>query len=151
MEIRRFSAFVIILLFIWGCKTPTTVSESVMVSDSVRWETRYRDSIIIKQMNRDSVRIKDSVIVSIDSTGAKTTDRWHTFIKYITINDNQEIYKEKTDSLAQTARRDSVRVVTVTMEKKGSRWQRAELVLLRLLSLVLALALVGGYVHRKMR
>ena len=149
MEIRRFSAFVIILLFIWGCKTPTTVSESVMVSDSVRWETRYRDSIIIKQMNRDSVRIKDSVIVSIDSTGAKTTDRWHTFIKYITINDNQEIYKEKTDS--QTARRDSVRVVTVTMEKKGSRWQRAELVLLRLLSLVLALALVGGYVHRKMR
>lgn len=149
MEITRHSAFVIILLFILGCKTPTTVSESVKVSDSVRWETRYRDSIVIKQMTRDSVRIKDSVIVSIDSTGAKTTDRWHSYIKYTTRNDNQEIHKEMTDSLSQTARRDSVRVVTI--EKKESGWRKAELGLLRVLSPVLALALVGGYVYRKMK
>jgi hypothetical protein len=117
-EMRRLLLILFPLLLI-GCRSKSYVSE-VRITDSVRWETRDSVHVIEKRVIRDSVRIKDSIVVQIDSTG-RVTDRWHTVYKYVTSDAQLEFYKAKIDSLESIKRRDSI--VTETIYKEPTMFQ----------------------------
>ena len=142
---------VIIMCSIVGCKSHSVaLSESVRITDSVRWETRYRDSVVIQKVLKDSVRIKDSVIVSVDSLGNRTTDRWHTHVQYVTNDAQIEIYQAKIDSLERIKRKDSIvyeKVEVPTM----SKLQKLQVQLARLVLGIGCIVFLIWMVYRKFK
>lgn len=152
-EMKRICQILLIVVFVCsivGCRSHSVaVSESVRITDSVRWETRYRDSVVIMKVERDSVRIKDSVLVVIDSLGNKTTDRWHTFIQYRTDASEIARYAAKIDSLTRVKQKDSVRIVEKTVQP--SKLQRLELSVLRGFAIVSIIVILGMILLRKVR
>ena len=140
---RRLLLILFPLLLI-GCRSKSYVSE-VRITDSVRWETRDSVHVIEKRVIRDSVRIKDSIVVQIDSTG-KTTDRWHVVYKYVTSDAQLEFYKAKIDSLESIKRRDSI--VTETIYKEPTMFQKFQMKAFWIMSGLIILSLVFFMIKR---
>lgn len=108
------SFILILLLFSSSCSTYSRLRDSSAVrhTDSINIQTVFRDSVIYQVVQRDSIRVHDSVIYQVDSTG-RIIDRWHTVYRYRIDRSETERYKAKLDSVMAVSRRDSV----VIMEK----------------------------------
>lgn len=102
----------LILLFSSSCTAYRQLRNSSVVkrTDSVNIQTVYRDSVIYQVVQRDSIRVHDSVTVQIDSAG-RVIDRWHTVYRYKVDRSETERYKAKLDSVMAISRRDSVVVI----------------------------------------
>jgi hypothetical protein len=105
-----------------SCASRKAVERSaVRLIDSIRYEVRYVDSVRYQTVRRDSVYLRDSIVVQIDSTG-RTTDRWHVVYKYVADNTLLESYRAKIDSMASMRRRDSI--VTKIITKEPTKFQK---------------------------
>lgn len=140
---RRLLLILFPLLLI-GCRSKSYVSE-VRITDSVRWETRDSVHVIEKRVIRDSVRIKDSIVVQIDSTG-RTTDRWHVVYKYVADDARIETYKAKLDSMAQITRKDSILIKTIY--KEPTKFQKFQAKAFWIMSGLIILSLVFFMIKR---
>lgn len=106
------SFILILLLFSSSCSTYSRLRDSSVVryTDSINIQTVFRDSVIYQVVQRDSIRVHDSVTVQIDSTG-RIIDRWHTVYRYKVDRSETERYKAKLDSVMAISRRDSVVII----------------------------------------
>lgn len=120
--IKRLVLLLLLMVLMASCASRRTVERSaVRLVDSIRWEVRYTDSVRIQTVRKDSVYLRDSVVVKIDSTG-KTTDRWHVVYRYVADDARLEDYKARLDSIASTRQKDSV--VVKTIYKEPTRFQK---------------------------
>jgi hypothetical protein len=121
----RFFRLIIVLctiLVVASCASRKAVERSaVRLIDSIRYEVRYVDSVRYQTVRRDSVYLRDSIVVQIHSTG-RTTDRWHVVYKYVADNTLLESYRAKIDSMASMRRRDSI--VTKIITKEPTKFQK---------------------------
>ena len=118
----RFFRLIIVLLALASCASRKAVEQSaVRLVDSIRYEVRYVDSVRYQTIRRDSVYLRDSIVVQIDSTG-RTTDRWHVVYKYVADDTLLESYRAKIDSMASISRKDSI--VTKIVTKEPTKFQK---------------------------
>jgi hypothetical protein len=106
--------------------------------------------IIEKRVIRDSLRIRDSVVVSVDSLGNRTTDRWHTHVQYVTNDAQIERYQAKIDSLERIKRKDSIvyeKVEVPTM----SKLQKIQVQLARLVLGIGCIVFLVWMIYRKFK
>ncbi|MBG9217333.1 hypothetical protein [Bacteroides ovatus] len=95
--------------------------------ETVRTEIKYekgKDSLrIIDKVNtRDSIRLKDSIVTTVNDKGdVIRTEIWHWKEKYSDVNSLYERLQSKYDSL-YSAKQDSIQV-PYPVEKQLSRWQ----------------------------
>lgn len=115
--ILKFLVVFLLATLISSCASKRNVEQSaVRLIDSIRYEVRYIDSVRYETVRRDSVYLRDSIVVQVDSTG-RTTDRWHVVYKYVADETQLEAYRAKIDSMASVHQRDSVVVKTVEVNK----------------------------------
>ena len=121
----RFFRLIIVLctiLALASCASRKAVEQSaVRLVDSIRYEVRYVDSVRYQTVRRDSVYLRDSIVVQIDSTG-RTTDRWHVVYKLVADDTLLESYRAKIDSMASISRKDSI--VTKIITKEPTKFQK---------------------------
>lgn len=111
-----------IILALASCASRKAVEQSaVRLVDSIRYEVRYVDSVRYQTIRRDSVYLRDSIVVQIDSTG-RTTDRWHVVYKLVADDTLLESYRAKIDSMASISRKDSI--VTKIVTKEPTKFQK---------------------------
>ena len=124
----RFFRLIIVLctiLALASCASRKTMEQSaVRLVDSIRYEVRYVDSVRYQTVRRDSVYLRDSIVVQIDSTG-RTTDRWHVVYKYVADDTLLESYRAKIDSMASISRKDSI--VTKIVTKEPTHFQKFQM------------------------
>lgn len=110
------------ILALASCASRKAVEQSaVRLVDSIRYEVRYVDSVRYQTIRRDSVYLRDSIVVQIDSTG-RTTDRWHVVYKLVADDTLLESYRAKIDSMASISRKDSI--VTKIITKEPTKFQK---------------------------
>jgi len=110
------------ILALASCASRKAVEQSaVRLVDSIRYEVRYVDSVRYQTVRRDSVYLRDSIVVQIDSTG-RTTDRWHVVYKLVADDTLLESYRAKIDSMASISRKDSI--VTKIITKEPTKFQK---------------------------
>ena len=122
--IRFFRLIIVLSTILVGtsCASRKTLEQSaVRLVDSIRYEVRYVDSVRFQTIRRDSVYLRDSIVVQIDSTG-RTTDRWHVVYKYVADDTLLESYRAKIDSMASISRKDSI--VTKIITKEPTKFQK---------------------------
>ena len=123
--IRFFRLIIVLLctiLALASCASRKTLEQSASrLIDSIRYEVRYVDSVRYKMVRRDSVYLRDSIVVQIDSTG-RTTDRWHVVYKYVADDRLLASYRAKIDSMASISRKDSI--VTKIVTKEPTKFQK---------------------------
>lgn len=122
--IRFFRLIIVLCTILVGtsCASRKTLEQSaVRLVDSIRYEVRYVDSVRYQTIRRDSVYLRDSIVVKIDSTG-RTTDRWHVVYKYVADDTLLESYRAKIDSMASISRKDSI--VTKIVTKEPTKFQK---------------------------
>lgn len=145
----RFFRLIIVLctiLVVASCASRKAVERSaVRLIDSIRYEVRYVDSVRYQTVRRDSVYLRDSIVVQIDSTG-RTTDRWHVVYKYVADDARIETYKAKLDSMAQITRKDSI--VTKTIYKEPTKFQKFQAKAFWIMSGLIILSLVFFMIKR---
>lgn len=137
-------SFILILLFSSSCSTYSRLrnSSAVRHTDSIYIQTVFRDSVIYQVVQRDSIRVHDSVAVQIDSTG-RIIERWHTVYRYKVDRSETERYKAKLDSVMAVSRRDSV-VIVEKSTNMLTRVQQFKIMAFDILAGVLAIvALIG--------
>jgi hypothetical protein len=121
----RFFRLIIVLsviLVVASCASRKAVERSaVRLIDSIRYDVRYVDSVSYQTVRRDSVYLRDSIVVKVDSTG-KTTDRWHVVYKYVADDTILESYRAKIDSMSSISRKDSI--VTKIITKEPTKFQK---------------------------
>lgn len=144
--LRCLVVFSVLAMLFTSCASKRTVEQSaVRLIDSVRYEVRYIDSVRIQTVRRDSVYLRDSIVVQIDSTG-RTTDRWHTVYRYVADDARMETYKAKLDSMAQITRKDSI--VTKTIYREPSKFQKFQMKAFWIMSGLIILSLVFFMIKR---
>lgn len=137
------------MILMLGCKSKSYISD-VRIIDSIRWETRDSVHIIEKRVIRDSLRIRDSVVVSVDSLGNRTTDRWHTLERYVSNDGQTEMYKAKIDSLERIKRQDSIVYQEVEVNTL-SPLQKVQISLARLVLALGSIFFVVWMIRRKLK
>ena len=124
LVIRFFRLIIVVctILALASCASRKVVEQSaVRLVDSIRYEVRYVDSVRYQTVKRDSVYLRDSIVVQIDSTG-RTTDRWHVVYKLVADDTLLESYRAKIDSMASISRKDSI--VTKIVTKEPTKFQK---------------------------
>lgn len=121
------AALVIALLFLCGCRSTKTVTEEREIRDSIRYIDNVRDSLNIINIRNviDSVQIRDSLVIVMDSAGkVLQTKEWHSEKTIKIERDSTAFYK----AVAQQALLEMIKAQKdkkeVVVEKKLNKWQQ---------------------------
>ncbi len=118
-------AFAILLA---GCSHQTyeAVESTSEKKDSVQIHIIDSVQLVIKTQVRDSVNIRDSVVIRVDSEGKEVgRSEWHYREKYSEVKDSAAYYKSLCDSLMKmTAEKDTVTIHDIEYRDKPlTKWQ----------------------------
>lgn len=130
--LRLFAALaaIVIILLMCSCKSQSSVTESsnnIEVKDSIRYIDVVRDSInsIMVKNIKDSIRIKDSTVIVVDSAGRELKrNEWHSEYIYRYDGDSTAYYKNvaKQALLEMEKKKNETREVLI--EKSLTGWEK---------------------------
>ena len=133
------------VLLLSSCRASKSLTDIVATTDTLYVVSIVHDSVSVYRFRTDTILVRDSIIIVVDSAGRETSRReWHFTDATHNTADVSNIKSVKSDSASAIHRSEAYKKEVI--EKRPSLWDNLKLALRQLLFVAVAICCIYVYI-----